>query len=173
MPRRLEVVKSLSFVRALRWVMWALLALSVVLTVLGPPPWLTARIESGAWPRAVLLAPTALFGVFLVAFAIYRFSLVRAGRYNAAKMFLQVGLGVLVLLFMVRPSLERYRGAAHAATEQVDLGPLLTSPDPVARVAACEALAHRPKTDAARAGARRLATSDPDPRVRAACRRVR
>jgi len=173
MPRRLEVAKSLSFVRALRWVMWALLALAVVLTVLGPPPWLTTRIQSGTWPPLVLLVPTALFGFFLVAFAIYRFSLVRAGHYNAAKAFLQVGLGVLVLLFMVRPSLERYRGAAHERNEAVDLAPLLTSPDPVARVAACEALAHRPKTDPAHEGAKRLASSDPDPRVRAACSRVR
>lgn len=174
MPRRtLKVVTGLSFVRSLRWVLWALLAVSVILTVVGPPAWLLHDVAAGRLPRLILLAPAALFAVFVVAFAVYRFTMVRAGRYHAGKAFLQVGLATLVLLYMVPPGVSRYRTAAEAESRPPDLSPVLSSPDPLARVAACEAIAHRRGDAKERALARGLARTDPDPRVRAACARVR
>ncbi len=171
--RTLKVARNLSFVRSLRWVLWGLLALSVLLTVLGPPTWLVRDVDTGRLSRLVLLGPTVLFSVFVVAFAVYRFALVRAGRYNAGKAFLQVGLSALVLLFMVPQGLQRYREAGGEALTPVDLSPVLGSPDPLARVAACEAIAARRGDPDARALARQHADDDPDARVRAACARVR
>lgn len=172
MPRRiLRTAKSLSFVRALRWVLWGLLAAAAVLAVF--PVGLESGVREGRLPRILLLIPAVFFGGFLVTFAVYRFALVRAGRYNAGKAFIQVGLGVLVLLFLAPQGLERYRDATVPASAPVDLRPLLERQDPAVRAAACEALAHRAGDAEAKAKARALAKTDPDPRVRAACDAVR
>ncbi len=178
MARRiLKVARRLAFIRPLRFLSWALLASAVAVTAFGLPDGVAARMASGAWPRLLHHLPAAVFGAFLLGFSVYRFALVRAGRYHAGKAFLQVGLGALVLAYMVATGVERDRAAAHAGEgvarpAAVDLAPLLTHAQPEVRAVACEALAHRPTGDPARPLARRLAGTDPDPRVRTACAAV-
>ena len=166
-----KVKGRLALVPALRWLLWVLLILVVLSLVAGLPEWAHQRVVDGRLPRGVLLLPAGLFALFFLAFGAYRFLLVRAGRYNAAKAFVQIGLAVLVLMLLLPANLARYRAVEPEA--RVDLLPLLISPDPVLRSVACEALAARRGNDAAREVARRLATEDPDERVRAACNRVR
>jgi hypothetical protein len=164
-------MRRLAVVPALRWVLWSLLAVMVLVLVTGLPEWTLDRVADGRLPRGVLLLPALVFGLFVVAFGTYRFLLVKAGRYNAGKAFVQVGLGALVLTLLFPANLARYREVA--PEPPVALGPLLDAEDPAIRAVACEALAARRGPDAARDRARVLAESDPDPRVRAACRRVR
>ena len=167
-----KVIRRLAYVPALRWAQWILLFLVVLLLVVGLPEWAYQQVLEGRAPRFVLLLPALLFGLFVIAFGVYRFLLVKAGRYNAAKAFVQVGLGALVLMLLLPPNLARYR--AFEAEPLVDLMPLLSSEDPKVRAAACEALAARGVIDdPAREVASRLASEDPDPRVRAACEKVR
>jgi hypothetical protein len=171
MSRRPRLIRRLKTVPALRWLLWVLLFLVVMLLVAGLPEWAYQRVVDGRLPRVILLLPALLFGAFVVVFGIYRFMLAKAGKYNAGKAFVQVGLAVLVLTLLLPPNLARYRAVGPEA--HVALLPLLSSSDPKVRAAACEALAARRGADPAKEEARRLAAEDPDPRVRAACRRVR
>ncbi len=166
-----KVIRRLAVVPALRWAQWVLLFLVVLLLVTGLPEWAHQRVMDGRLPRHVLLLPALLFGLFVVAFGIYRFLVVKAGRYNAAKAFVQVGLSALVLMLLLPSNLARYRAVEPGP--QVELMPLLSSTDPKVRAAACEALAARRRDGRAHEVARTLSNEDPDPRVRAACSRVR
>ncbi len=174
MSRKPKVIRKLALVPALRWAQWVLLFVAVLLLVLGLPEWAYQRVLDGRLPSYVLLLPAAVFGLFLLAFGVYRFLLVRAGRYNAAKAFLQIGLGALVFTLLLPHNIARFR-ALEGDAVLVDLLPLLESEDPKVRAVACEALAARPldeDDDRARDLARKLATEDPDPRVRASCGEV-
>jgi hypothetical protein len=74
----------------------ALLAVSTVLTLAWLPS-LRAGVASGRWPRVVLAVPPTLLGTFICGYAVYRFALVRAGRYRAGKALAQLGLMLLAL----------------------------------------------------------------------------
>lgn len=91
--------------RTLRYLLLGLLALATVLTVAWLPP-LRAGVASGRWPRAILAIPPGLLAVFICGYAVYRFTLVRAGRYPPGKALAQVGLMVLALLLVAGIALE-------------------------------------------------------------------
>ncbi|MDF1565039.1 MAG: HEAT repeat domain-containing protein [Deltaproteobacteria bacterium] len=172
MPRRLVVAAGLAWIPFLRIAAWALLFASVWITVLGLPLPVEARIQAGTLPRWIHVVPPAVFGCFVLAFGVYRFTLVRKGRYNAGKAFVQFGLAVLVLTWVGSTCVQRYQAAPITLPAPVALMPLLESTDPAVRAVACEALAARGGGEEAGELARRLADEDPDPRVRSACARV-
>jgi hypothetical protein len=93
------------FVRALRNLALALLAVSAVLTLAGLP-WLREGVAAGRLPRAVLAAPPVLLGLFVAGYASYRLALVRAGRYPPGKALALVGLMVLAVVLVARMALE-------------------------------------------------------------------
>jgi len=95
----------------------------------------------------LLIAPI-LLAVFVVGFAAYRFTLVRAGRYHAGKAFVQVGFMALVLALLLPGSLGRWRAAG--TTRPVDLTHQLASRDPDARAMAAELARHRTPPDSLR-----------------------
>jgi len=95
-----------------------------------------------------LMVAPALLALFIAAFALRRFSLVRAGRYHAGKAFVQVGLMVLVLTLALPGSLERYRAAG--PVRAVDLARHLRSADADARAMAAELARHRERKEALR-----------------------
>lgn len=130
-------------VRALRWILYGLLLLSATLTLAGLPE-LQREVAAGRWPRAALALPAVLLGLFIVGYAAYRFTLVRAGRYPAGKALVQVGLMLLVLGVVGSVILDRARPAP-GPTKRVDFTRMLASPDPEARAMAAELLRHRPR----------------------------
>jgi hypothetical protein len=119
-------------------------------------------------PFALQNAAPFIFGIFVVAFAVYRFAVVRAGRYPAAKAYFQVGAGVLLLAVLLTGT---WRAPPPAeAGQPVDLLPLLSSADPAVRQLACEAARSRPD-GAALVGPLHARENDPSPNVRAECER--
>ncbi|GAO03467.1 hypothetical protein [Anaeromyxobacter sp. PSR-1] len=130
-----------AFVRALRWILYALLLVAAALTLAGLPE-LQRAVAAGHWPRATLAIPPALVAVFIAGYATYRFALVRAGRYPAGKALVQLGLMVLMVAVIGGIALERGQGAPDAP---VDLGRALASTDPDARAMAAELARHRPR----------------------------
>lgn len=127
-------------IRAARILLYGLLAVSAVVTFTGLPTVERAVAEGRQPPLALMVAP-AIFGLFIVLFALYRFFLVRLGRYHAGKAFVQVSLMALVLTLLLPGSLERYRAAEQVTP--VDLARQLASPDPDARAMAAELIRHR------------------------------
>lgn len=152
------------YVRWLRWILFALLLLSAVLTLVGLPE-LQREVAGGRFPRGTLAIPPAFIGIFILGYGVYRLALVRAGRYPAGKALVQVGLMVLVLGVIVGIALDR--GAPHPAARGVDLGRALSSGDADARAMAAELLRHRPR-DVALPHVARLVEllADPSPEVR-------
>ncbi len=150
--------------RALRWILFALLLLSAVLTLVGLPE-LQREVAAGRFPRGALALPPAFLAVFILGYAAYRFVLVRAGRYPAGKALVQTGLMVLVLGVIAGIALER--GQPPAGDGPVDLGRALGSADPDARAMAAELVRHRPR-EAGLSQVRRLVEllGDPSPEVR-------
>ncbi|HTP50702.1 MAG TPA: HEAT repeat domain-containing protein [Anaeromyxobacteraceae bacterium] len=132
--------------RAARMLLYLLL-LAAAAAALWTAPGLveTGRME----PRShlLLLAP-ALLALFVAGFAIYRFSLVRSGRYHAGKAFVQVGFMVLVLALLLPGALGRWRAAG--TSRPVDLTRQLASRDPEARAMAAELARYREPPDALR-----------------------
>ncbi|MBS2029222.1 MAG: hypothetical protein JST54_15070 [Deltaproteobacteria bacterium] len=116
--------------RALGVVFYLLLAVALVVALIGdrlswlPPAW-----------RA--LAPAA-FGLFLVLFAVYRYVLIRAGRYPFGRAMYQVLMGVLFLVVLLS------RVPLAPVTSGDDLGTLLDNADPLVRRLACEVARYRP-----------------------------
>ncbi len=151
-------------VRALRWILFALLLLSTVLTLVGLPE-LRREVAAGSFPRAALALPPAFLALFILGYAAYRFALVRAGRYSAGKAMVQTGLMVLALGVIAGIALER--GQPPAADGPVDLGHALASADPGARAMAAELLRHRPReVGLAQVGRLVDLLGDPSPEVR-------
>jgi hypothetical protein len=151
-------------VRALRWILFALLLLSAVLTLVGLPE-LQREVAAGRFPRAALALPPAFLALFILAYAGYRFVLVRAGRYPAGKALVQIGLMVLALGVIAGIALER--GQPLTAGRPVDLARALASADPDTRAMAAELVRYRPR-EAALTHVERLSDllRDPSPEVR-------
>jgi len=135
------------FVRRVRLVLYVLLIASAAVTLFGAPAVEQAVREGRAPAYAVIVAP-ALLAAFIALFAVYRFQLVRAGRYHAGKAFIQVLVMVLVLTLSLPGSLERWRAAGTARS--VDLSRHLRSPDAEARALAAELARHRELPEAVR-----------------------
>ena len=152
------------FVRLLRPLLYGLLLASAALTLTGVPALEAAVREGRASPLVLVLAP-ALLAVFILLFTVYRFALVRAGRYHAGKALVQVGFLFAALALLLPGSLERYRAAG--TVRPVDLTRQLASDDPEARAMAAELARHRTPEDALRYVPRLVdLVGDPSPEVR-------
>lgn len=132
-------------VKALRWVLWILLFASVVATLEGLPALRDASRE-GRLPAWLSFIPVVLVGAFIAGYALYRFTLVRAGRYPAGKAMMQIVLMSLFLALLVRWGGDR--DAAAVSDRPVDLGHALTSREPELRALAAEVLRGRPRAEA-------------------------
>ena len=147
-------------VRALRWILLALLFAAAAASLLGLP-----RAAQGGWPAATRVVPVALLVAFVGLYAAYRFVLVRAGRYPEGKALVRVALMVLLLAVIASISLERPPGPT--AAPGVDLTALLESADPAVRALAAEVVRGRPVQESQRHAARLLVLlEDPAPEVR-------
>lgn len=134
-----------AFTRAARLPLYVLLLAAAAVALYGGPA-LDRAVRGGATGSWALLLAPVLLGAFIVGFAAYRFALVRAGRYNAGKAMVQIGLMVLVLSLILPGSLERYRFSG--AAQPVDLTLYLRAEDPDARAMAAELVRHRPRAEA-------------------------
>jgi hypothetical protein len=156
--RKLHVRVGLAFIQTLRPLLYALLASSAALTFLAADP--------GRLPSWLSSAAPALFGAFLLVFAVYRLKLMSARRYPALLGFFQIGLGALVFVLLLPGS----RGSLESPPAD-DVAALLTSSDPRARAIAAEAAGGRE-------GGQRYAAAlvhlvgDREPRVRESARRA-
>ncbi len=153
-----------SSVRTVRWILFALLLLATVLTLAGLPE-LQREVAAGRFPRAALALPPAFLALFILAYAGYRFVLVRAGRYPAGKALVQIALMVLVLGVIAGIALERDQPPR--GERPVDLARALASGEPDTRALAAELVRHRPP-EAGLAHVERLIDllKDPSPEVR-------
>ncbi len=155
----------LGLVRRARWVLFALLIASAALTLFVLPE-LQRAVASGRLPPVALAVPPAVLALFVVGYAGYRLTLVRAGRYPAGKALVQIAVMALVLAIVVRVAF--FPGDVPVpASGPVALGRLLASGDPEVRAAAAELLRHRPRADAL-ANVEQLGRllDDPSPAVR-------
>ncbi len=154
-------------VRALRWILFALLLSAAALTLLGVPE-LGRAVAAGRWPRAALALPPATLAAFICVYAVYRYALVRAGRYPAGKALAQVALMVVVLGVIVGLVLDVAQGERTAApASPVDLARPLRAPDANVRAMAAELVRHRDRTSALRQVPRLLELlDDRSPEVR-------
>jgi hypothetical protein len=128
------------FLRLLRGAAIVLLVMAAVLTLVGLPE-LGDEVASGRWPSATLALPPAFIALFILGYAAYRLTLVRAGRYPAGKALVQLGLMVLALGMVVSFAVER-ASAVHGSRDPVARG--LRSIDPGVRAMAAELVRHRP-----------------------------
>jgi hypothetical protein len=149
-------------VRSLSWILFALLALAAGGTFLAGP-----LLERVGVPRAALAwGPPVLLGAFVVLYAGYRVVLVRAGRYRAGKLLVQVATMLVVLAVVFRVSIDRLPAPA-AGAPPVDLARPLASPDPEVRALGAELTRHRPRREALQVAGRLIELlQDPSPEVR-------
>jgi hypothetical protein len=119
---------------------------------------LWARRTPSGLPTPLGMAAPWIFLVFVVAFALYRLGLVRAGRYPAFKAFFQVGAGVLFFTLLLPGAQSRY-------IPESDLEALLHDANPRVRAMAAEVARHRPEGKQ-HASLLVRALQDPDPAVR-------
>ena len=153
-----------AFVAPARFLLYALLLASATLTLTGVPL-LEQSVREGRSSPLVLMVAPSLLASFVALFAVYRFAMVRAGRYHAGKAFVQVGFMVATLVLLLPGSLERYRAAGNV--QPVDLTRQLASADPEARAMAAELVRHRSAADAGRYLPRLVGLlEDPSPEVR-------
>lgn len=131
-PRKLHVRVGLAFVQVLRPLLYVLLAAAAALTFVAGedggrklPPWM-------------LNAAPTVFGMFLVAFAVYRLKLMAAKRYPALLGFFQIGLAALVWVLLL-PS-QRHKIAPSGGD---DVQVLFASTDPHVRAVAAEVAGYR------------------------------
>jgi len=149
-PTRDVAARIPATVRALRWILFALLLAAAVLTLVGAPE-LGRAVAAGRWPRAALAIPPAALATFIAVYAAYRFVLVRAGRYPAGKALAQVGLMVIALGVVAGVVLDEVQGErAQTAAAPVELGRPLRSSDPVVRAMAAELVRYRDREAAVR-----------------------
>jgi len=134
-PRRLRVRRGLAFVQVLRPALYVLLVVSAFLTF-----WAGGDIAGMALPSFLRGAAPVVFGVFIVVFAIYRFSLVRAKQYPAMTGLFQVGLTALIWVLLL-PS-TRQKMVLHRSAD--DVPALFSSADPRVRALAAEVAGYRP-----------------------------
>lgn len=153
---KLRVKSGLRFVQALRPTLYGLLVLSALFAF-----WAGGDIGGKRLPGWTQVAAPALFGVFLVVFAVYRVALMRARRYPAAVGLFQIGLGALIWVLLLPGT--RMRIAEPGPQDEV--AALMTSSDPRVRALAAEVAGTRP--DGSRFAADLLdRLSDGDARVR-------
>jgi hypothetical protein len=133
-PRRLRVRRGLAFVQVLRPALYVLLVISAFLTF-----WAGGDIAGRALPSFMRGAAPAVFGVFIIVFAIYRFSLVRAKQYPAMTGLFQVGLTALIWVLLL-PS-TRQKIVPHRGLD--DVPALFSSADPRVRALAAEVAGYR------------------------------
>lgn len=155
--------RSVWLVRSLRWILWGLLLAAVIATLEGPA--LLREAARAGLPAGMAAVPVALLGAFIVGYAVYRFTLVRAGRYPAGKAMMQLALMSLFLALMVRWSADQQ--PATVEDRPVDLSRALASNEPVVRALAAEVLRARPRSESLAHGARLVALlDDPSSEVR-------
>ena len=138
-------------------VLYALLAISLAVALLGE----RAPLLPAPWAAA---APIA-FALFLVLFAIYRFALIRAGRYPFGRALFQVGAGLLFLAVLL------HRNPPVVSVRADALPQLLASPDALVRRLGCELGRYRPDGAASLPLLREHASRDL-PSVRAECEKT-
>jgi hypothetical protein len=127
--------------------LYVLLIASAAVTLFASPL-LEQAVREGRVAPYALVVPPALLAAFIALFAVYRFALVRAGRYHAGKAFIQVLVMVMVLTLALPGSLERWRAAG--TVRSVDLSRHLRAPDAEARALAAELARHRERAEAMR-----------------------
>ncbi len=157
-----QVAAPPRFVRSLRWILSGLLFASVAGTLLVLP-----ALERGSRrPPAVALAVMAgLLVVFVAGYGVYRFALVRAGRYSAGKVFVQLGLMLAVIGIVLGLARESWREPARPGP--VDLARPLASSDADVRALAAELVRHRDTAEGLRHVRRLLELlGDASPEVR-------
>ena len=164
-PGKLRVRSGLAFVQVLRPALYALHALSALLTF-----WSGGDIAGKELPRWTQIVAPTLFATFLVVFAIYRFALVRAKKYPAAIGFFQVGLGALIWV-MLLPSTRQKFAPPQGAGDEVAV--LMSSQDARVRALAVELAGFRGKAAYLGQLIERLDDSDPAVRLRAHAALVR
>jgi hypothetical protein len=155
--------RSVGLVKSLRWILWGLLLAVVIATLEGPA--LLREAARAGLPAGLAAVPVALLAAFIVGYAIYRFTLVRAGRYPAGKAMMQLALMSLFLALMVRWTAES--PPTGIEDRPVDLARALSANDPVVRALAAEVLRARPRGEAQPHGQRLVVLlEDPSPEVR-------
>ena len=158
---KLRVKSGLGFVQALRPALYGLLALSALFTFFAGGDVFGTRLPG--WTQ---VAAPALFGIFLVVFAVYRVALIRGGRYPAAVGLFQIGLGALIWVLL----LPGTRSRISESGQSDDVAALMTASDPRVRALAAEVAGTR--ADGSRyAEALIDRLSDGDVRVRETSRR--
>ena len=130
-------------VPALRWILVVLLAAAALAALFGLP-----RASQGGWPSGVRLVPVGLLVLFVGGYAVYRYVLVRAGRYSEGKAIVRVG--AMVLLLGVIASIALERPPAPPVGPSLDLTAPLASADPALRALAAEVVRSRPPAEGAR-----------------------
>jgi hypothetical protein len=156
--------RARAFLRPVRPLLYGLLLAAAVLTLTGVP-YLEPAVREGRFSPLVLVIAPSLLAIFILLFAVYRFVLVRAGRYHAGKALVQVGFMAAALALVLPGSLGRYRAAG--TVRPVDLTRQLVSGDPEARAMAAELARHRSRDDALRYVPRLVALlDDTSPEVR-------
>ncbi|MGA9520802.1 MAG: HEAT repeat domain-containing protein [Myxococcaceae bacterium] len=137
---------------ALAGLLYVLLVGSAVLA-------LWVREFPGAVPVALAKAAPWVFLAFILVFALYRFGLVREGKYPASKAFFQVGSALIFFMLLLPGSRVRYGEHRDPLTD------LMLDANPRVRALAAEVAGYRP--DGEKYGAELVkALRDPDPKVR-------
>jgi hypothetical protein len=139
---------------ALAGILYVLLVASAALT-------LWVRQAPGKLPEQLATLAPWLFLAFALIFAAYRFRLVRARKYPAAKAFFQIGSAALFFMFLLPHSQRPFR----RETTLDDVQTFLQSPDPRLRAMAAEVAGFRPQGSQYGAKLTDL-LEDPEPRVR-------
>jgi len=164
-PQRALIPAAL---RAFRWSLVVLLALSVMLTLFAVPE-LRRAVALGAWPKGLLAVPPLVLATFVLGFACYRAILVRLGRYEAGKAFVQVGLMFLVLMVVAKMVLAPDEEALRP--QPVSLAQAFHARDSTVRALAAEVARYRPHEEGLRLSKDLAAlTEDPSVEVRGQAR---
>ena len=154
-----------ALVRVLRWALFLLLLATAAAALVSLP-----RIGSRGWPGWVGYLPVGSLTLFIAGYAVYRFVLVRSGRYPAGQALVRVGAMLLALGVIAGIALDRPRHAAVPAAG-IDLSAPLASPDPTTRALAAELVRWRPRPERDPQAERLLdLLDDPAPEVRRAAR---
>jgi hypothetical protein len=136
--------RSSGLVKSLRWILWALL-LVVVVATLESPALGGGGLGAVRWPKGLAAIPPALLAAFVIGYGVYRFALVRAGRYPAGKAMLQLVLMSIFVALLLRWETEPVQ--ASAAGGPVHLAHALVSSDPEVRALAAEVARSRPRSE--------------------------
>lgn len=153
--------------RPLRIALYVLLALAAA-AVLFLQPALAGAVKRGALPGFWLFLPMALYGAFLLAYAVDRLLLVRRRGYPAGKAFFQVTFGVMFVLLLMPSTIADFNARKGKGVRRY-----LLHPDAGVRVLAIEALGYRGLDDARpHMGLLTDRLEDRDPRVRDSATRV-